>query len=77
MMCKKCALKIVAAGQAMTRFKCEQCNEELTWHNTYCPKFCTKCAIKLNACMRCGTSGSQQDLNTKYVWLGKELVSVK
>ena len=43
-------------GHAFTDYSCHNCGALGTFSNTDVPKLCRSCAIKLKACMRCGSN---------------------
>ena len=52
--CVYCFYTIAIAGQAFTRYTCEECGKEDRHHNTNVPKVCMDCAKKMDLCHQCG-----------------------
>jgi hypothetical protein len=52
--CKACYYEVRLAGQAFTRYECQQCSKPAMHHNTAVPRLCDNCADKGVLCARCG-----------------------
>lgn len=54
MECEDCKCKNIIAGQAFTKYTCQECDQEFMHHHTAVPKVCKECSEEYNLCERCG-----------------------
>jgi hypothetical protein len=54
--CAPCFYEGGLAGQACTKFACQNCSEQHQHSNTRVPAYCSQCATDFHVCRRCGCS---------------------